>query len=356
MAVAKLASKWFIDAWAVRDGRAFVSQRPPESIDSSATVFLSVPDLEPVPIGRISTALRATRSGFQEGFRNADGGEIAFDSLDQVRELIKRVYLAGGLGDAAPGAPVREPPPRDESTGGAYFESAIERESLDVEWFKDGGPPPAQQLAKLRSNGTEQLETLVREFARATILEWNHVLEQAGPDDYRSFAAWCGHLGRSGLVDTWWDLDELEIQGIGAIQEFLGSDPGGSRLILDWPPMIENVSSLSNEDLLVRAPLPRGRGWDPRLSRIAEKRILPLVHEDYFAANPSLPELAPAVLIAHLACGPHPFGRMTGEAPLLQPALQWLQRELPRVRLPEAAVDAIRKFVDAQFERRPPSN
>ena len=76
---------WFVDAWAVLDGRLFASQRERDSIQAHSTVFFAVPDLDPVPVGRISTALRATRSGFQEGLRDGDGEEIAFESLPQLR-------------------------------------------------------------------------------------------------------------------------------------------------------------------------------------------------------------------------------------------------------------------------------
>lgn len=129
---------WYIDSWSVFDGLAFASQRPADSIDADATVFLSVPDLEPVPMGRMSTALRAQRASFQDGFRDAEGNEIPFDSLDQIREVVRRAYLGGGLGPAPvaidappidpllrePKRPPTEPPPRN---GGGFLEMELER-------------------------------------------------------------------------------------------------------------------------------------------------------------------------------------------------------------------------------------
>jgi hypothetical protein len=116
---------WFIDAWAVHDGRVFASLRRPDSIDATVTVFLSVPDLEPVPVGRISTALRGTRSGFQEGLRDAQGAEIPFETLTQVRDLVRRAYLAAGLGPGAPGAaggPLLRPDDVGPGAGSAFLE------------------------------------------------------------------------------------------------------------------------------------------------------------------------------------------------------------------------------------------
>ena len=98
----EVAMPWLVDAWAVQDGRIFVVGAASGSIDAQATVFLAVPTLEPVPVGRISTALRATRNGFQEGFRDDDGNEIEFQTLAQIREMARRAYLATGLGPAPP--------------------------------------------------------------------------------------------------------------------------------------------------------------------------------------------------------------------------------------------------------------
>lgn len=130
---------WYIDSWAVLDGIAFASLRHPNSIKADATVFLSVPDLEPVPVGRISTALRAQRNCFQDRFCDKYGNEFAFETLPQVQETIRRAYLAGGL--APTPAPLRELPiepllsggafavPVDfpRRSGGAYFEEELKR-------------------------------------------------------------------------------------------------------------------------------------------------------------------------------------------------------------------------------------
>jgi len=111
---------WRFDAWAVRDGLAFVSDRNGEALEARGTVFMSVPDLEPVPVGRISTALRATRANFQDGFRNNLDEEFAFETLEQVQEVIRRGYLASGLGPAAAAVEGGEEPPAGGPFGHDY--------------------------------------------------------------------------------------------------------------------------------------------------------------------------------------------------------------------------------------------
>ncbi len=350
-------ARWYIDAWAVLDGRLFASRRPPESIESENTVFLSVPDLEPVPIGRISTGLRATRSGFQEGFRDEDGNEIAFETLSQIREIARRVYLGGGLGPGPPGAPVvpgvpgRGAPP-DTHPGGAYYDEAIEREQLNAEWFHpdpDGKQTVIDQLQELDGEQLEKIDRLVRLFAEASILEWDPVLQRREPGDVRTCLAWCSCLQRIGLIRRNW----------GATLRFaVEHDAPEVARALNHPPLVRrmafddhlwNVSNYSVGDLLVRTPLPLRRSWLPKLSRMSEKRILPLVLEDYYDDNPRLPELAPAVLTTLLTSSSQYWGALPGEERMVQSAIRWLARELPSVGLPEAATRAVNRFIDARI-------
>jgi len=66
-------------------------------------------------VARRSIALSAARTGFQAGFYGPDGVPIAFRDLDEVVELCRRAYVAGGLGPdsgAGAGEPSGEGPPR----------------------------------------------------------------------------------------------------------------------------------------------------------------------------------------------------------------------------------------------------
>ena len=114
-------NRWFIDAWAVLDGYAFASLRPPKSIDAEVIFFVAPPYFEPEPVASLATALAATRGHFQEGFRDAEGAEIGFATLDQVIEAIRRGYRAGGLDLDGGGLAVPLPAEPLEPAGGAGF-------------------------------------------------------------------------------------------------------------------------------------------------------------------------------------------------------------------------------------------
>lgn len=85
-------SEWRIESWSVLDGIAFASEWAEES-ELTVTVVVSPPDWSVVTIANRSTALLAARGPFQEGFFTEEGEEIAFDSLDEVIELVRRAYL-----------------------------------------------------------------------------------------------------------------------------------------------------------------------------------------------------------------------------------------------------------------------
>lgn len=112
------SAQWFIDAWAAVDGRAFASFRsaeiPGNPVErSGAGAFLAAPHFEPEWTTSPSTALTATRGHFQWGFYDKQDPprEIPFESLDELRELVRRVYIAGGGGGQGPAGAV-PPEPR----------------------------------------------------------------------------------------------------------------------------------------------------------------------------------------------------------------------------------------------------
>jgi len=113
---------WFIESWSVLDGLAFAVHRnyitigsDPQRVyvDPDQVVYVAPPTFVPIPT-RFSTAQAATRGNFQEGFTNAASVEVTFESLENIIELVRRVYLAGGAtmqgGDETP---LDLPPPPD---------------------------------------------------------------------------------------------------------------------------------------------------------------------------------------------------------------------------------------------------
>lgn len=99
---------WFIQSWAAFDGYAFASHSNYHFaadgdaaadrrtyLDPDRVVFLGPPHFTPVPV-RYATALAASRGPFQDGFADSNGVEVAFETIDQVIELVRRAYVAGG--------------------------------------------------------------------------------------------------------------------------------------------------------------------------------------------------------------------------------------------------------------------
>lgn len=357
---------WHFDSWAVLDGQAFVSNRSADSINAKATVFLSVPDLEPVPIGRISTALRAQRACFQDGFRNTDTGEeFAFDNLEQVREVIRRAYLGGGLAPVP--TPAQEPTPRPFRTeyggeptepsqvrnGGAYYDEAINE--LGIPWHPNyifDDLSDLSDLSKRRGllekvhRAFDKLEPYLQAFAEASVLELARVNARAVhlPSTRDTFVSWAYTLRCLG----YWDyvrLDIFEKLGLAGIER---------EIIFDWDRM--RYLSLSDKGVLFQIPCPlrnnpSGIKWSGHIQSLGHKLLLPLVDREYFEVNKQLPEFIPSLFCAMVVVlsrelfvsrlGPLHAGdrfRLVGRA------CEWLAEELPRIELPQAVESQLTHF------------
>lgn len=357
---------WFIDAWAVHDGKVFASRRPPESIVADATVFMSVPDLEAVPVGRISTALRATRSGFQEGLRTNDDNraEIPFDNLRQIRDLVRRAYLAAGLGPGSPGALASPLPRPDVGTGPG-------RSFLGAEPFGPEGPwtpvyHPGSYL--LAADPPPDLDQAVDTVARATILEWERRLTPLGPeqasldpDEIRGLVGWLGALGRSGILlsaagdhaDAPFPLSLMEMAdryGARYLREAL-------QLVHDaWDPGFpfgigDRISGYWSRGYLAVVPLPVAPGWRDQIRRLADKVLLPLIDRRFWSVPVTSLDVAPLVIF-HAIQQPERSGRLPGERSAAEIAygralasMTWFMSQ--ENELPPAAEDVLAEFIDS---------
>jgi len=350
---------WFIDSWAVHDGKVFASRRPPESTDADATVFMSVPDLEAVPVGRISTALRATRGGFQEGLRTNDGdlAEIPFDDLRQVRDLVRRGYLAADLGPGSPGAiagPLPLPrPDAGPDAGGNLL--GPESDGPQEPWapidLSEAGPPP-------------DLDRAVDMVALATILEWDRHLADKEPDEIRGLMGWLGALSRAGITPrTAGDpsgarfpvslLDLADQYGARHLRAAL-------ELVLDtwWVPGFRPVFSLEFGDWisgswsrshLAAVPLPVAPGWPAEVRQLTDMSLLPVIDRRFWTAPRLVTSLdvAPLVL-CHAIRQPSRWGRLPGERSAAQAAYDRAQASMAwlEIELPPAAESVLAEFID----------
>lgn len=379
---------WRIDAWAVRDGAAFASRREAESRTAENTVFIAIPDLEPVPVGRLSTALSATRRNFQTGLRDLEGGEIAFQSLEQIQELVRRGFLAAGLGPAGGAAPSpggRPPSPDDgrgEGLGGedggeergetgprpggaGHYQQAIDSsETRSWQWCspQHGAPQALERIAEAAvakpmdaseaSPTIAPLFSLLAAYAESITLDWEQRIErQPDPHDFKRLMDWYQALCEVGV---WADLAGL----YGFVNEH--RCPVGLRLFDRWQfpwsgPWFSDADRLPRQHLLSHAPCPRLLHWAPGLSRFSDKVVLPACVGNYFDENCFLPELAPCVLGALLlTSGGFPQSLLSGDQfrrARLAVALRWVAHEVPPMAsLPDVADDLLNAYAWRQLE------
>lgn len=368
---------WYFDSWAVKDGLAFASERTAEQITSASTVFLSVPDLEPVPIGRISTALRATRSNFQDGFRNQEGDEVGFDNLDQVREVIRRAYLASGLGpvgvaevpppedpflrDYEVVPPVPTPPPYP---GGDYYEHRLHEiprtpwNDTDFSYLRD----PKTRLTLLheihQQGGANYLHPYIQAFGEATVIEcarrfaWR--LNQ--PEERGLFQQWANLLIGVGLWDSFEDFAAFVSRtGLSDVLTFLLSDwhfPWTWRYGGLWRERREDPGA---GRLLFKIPSPLRSSWSTGIRVLSDKLLLALTDRDYFAVNHEMPEFIPAlfcsmVIVASTSSwsGNHQMVHLERHR-FIGRALRWLSHELPAIELPPAVEMELSKYAWRQI-------
>jgi hypothetical protein len=368
---------WYIDSWAVLDGLAFASKREADSIDAAATVFLSVPDLEPVPVGRISTALRAQRGNFQDGFRDGSGNEYGFDNLAQVRDLVRRAYLGGGLGPTPAPLEPRPPDPflrdgpipgqealREHSgpSGGDYYRDALERldrySAVPADYsglqYVDQRRPLLEPL--LRSDAWLDFYPYLRAFGEATVLEL--IGSRRGrlqlPQERDLLGQWLASLWAIGLWDRirdWWIPEFSPIESV--LGSFFDTTVDG-RMVLFTPP------SPLRKDALFRIPCPLLKSWNPHIQTLSHKLLLPLVVRDYFGVNKDLPEFIPLLFCSLVNVstdtpGTRPSVRFENadRRRLLGKALLWLTKELPSVELPAGVEAHLSDFALSQLDRNP---
>lgn len=334
---------WYVDTWSVLDGRLFASVRPPESIDASSTVFLAVPDLEPIPVGRISTALHACRSGFQEGLRGEDGAEIPFRGLDEIRALVRRGYLGGGLGPGAPGVPAAPIPAPDAGTGGAYLGERLEQLEAGRLWVD----AEVELRVALREVDCDHLSRLVEQVAVASIAAWSGGLLESGlRHEQRGLVGWVSTLVAAGAFGDYAHHAEARI--VEALQDVGAEDVlWNMRRLWPEPP----VPSKAAPSML--APTPNFRLWDQRLTRVQEHLLLAAARPASLRDFPTYGNLA-ATILAVMVIAADGHHLVSGSPTAVEAARDRLIAELDETELPDAAERALGAFVEDRLNGHVP--
>jgi hypothetical protein len=381
----EINSKWHIDSWAVYDGIAFASLRAPNSIKTGATVFLSVPDLEPIPVGRISTALRAQRNCFQDRFCDGQGNEFSFETLSQVQETIRRGYLSGGLSSnpGAGGELPAEPLPGGASaprmqfpqkSGEAHFREKLkgrngghQQNEIQLEFSLLSDPEKRKSYFEtLNKNSTTALYSYLQAFGEATLLDFLdfHRSDFADPQVRNALEHWIQTLYLAGLwQDTYALLGFLEFIGLS------GVIPGllPIHIYHQLPHFALELGSLwfpefaPRKNLIFEIPCPHCGDWNKQIKWLHQSVLLPIVDRNYFATSRDLLEFIPLLFCALVtAVGPSlrakPSLFQVGDRQrLMGRALSWINSELPSITLPEGVDEAITTFALAQLSKNSPS-
>jgi hypothetical protein len=348
-----VTSPWFIDAWAVYDGVAFASRSAPEIrrttqvVKAETTVFLSVPELEPIPVGRVTTGLRAARASYQDGFFDLEGAEIAFPSLEDVRQSVRRAYLASGLGPGGAAMPPRVTPGPDAPTVGAsHYAGRLDPEDLEPD------APPLAAIRQLLDERPESVRRAVRAFAEAVVLDWEAALPHQLPDTEDALGELYAVLADTGI---WRDVEERERfashhhanAGMHYLHERRYNPP------LNGPPR-----RYSAQRLLGLAPCP-SLPFPGLFSRLSDPLKLSLCDSEYLYSGglaTGAPLLLAAVLVGVTGGGPPAFWHGVDHVldHRMRMALDWLERQLPRRVEPEVADRLLNEFA-RQWLQGPPA-
>ena len=358
--------EWYVDSWAVRDGFAFTSYRDAGNIQGAErTVFVGVPDLVPVPIGRVSTALWATRVNFQDRFLDDAGDEIAFPDLEHVIELVRRAYLAGGIGPGPAAVEGEErPTPRENRPGDgeAHLDDQLRDLAKNTYWdpqFHPTGDKSKRddRFHKILHNDriVDTLYDYLRAFAEATLIKWaEHLRDPANAGiGLADFGRWQRILYRMELWKSpsqYYDFVNRYLLDLLDGKEAWFSHPLAYVCLPTW------LTSPTHEQIILDVPIPVRPVWNPLIKRLSDKLFLALATYDYFDENIELINFIPALLAAMGVAVQTEEERFhvrdrERRRERFQAALEWLSREMPQTELPRPAESALKNFAWSELNR-----
>ncbi|WP_055337510.1 hypothetical protein [Ralstonia solanacearum] len=114
-----MAYAWRIDTLDPNGGLTFVSWREEtlcndDALEEAPVFYIGAPSFIPQPVANRGVAFAAERYGFQLGLLDRDS-EVTFETLDNVAEFMRRLYLTSARGDPTDDGAATPPQPRDDS-------------------------------------------------------------------------------------------------------------------------------------------------------------------------------------------------------------------------------------------------
>lgn len=125
-----MSHAWRIDTLDPRGGLSFATWREATLFDEgdlegAPVFFIGAPTFAPQAVANRSVALAAERHGFQLGLLDAEG-EVEFQTLEDVADFVRRLYLSSARGNPTEGGTTPPPPPDDSPLGGGEALSPLE--------------------------------------------------------------------------------------------------------------------------------------------------------------------------------------------------------------------------------------
>lgn len=194
-----MAMKWYIETWSVVDGIAFATRRHPTDSEPSLTLALQPPYWDPIAVSNPATALRALAHGYQHRLYD-DQDEVPFDTLDEVREVVRRGYNGGGIGFGPAPGPGPAPSPNEGSP--RIPSPKVNRERGDAR----GWPEVRNALASIHTNREEAHEHLrmyvsahtqqIHQYHQDVTMDyipllWSNVQHDRTGSSWQDAAIWC---------------------------------------------------------------------------------------------------------------------------------------------------------------------
>ena len=328
-------TRWYVESWSVTDGLAFASERTDDGTVVNV-VFLAPPYWSPVAVANVSTAWAAHRASFQRGFFDAEGeNEIAFVSLAEIREVMRRAYLASGYGtfptgEGGEGGEIAPLPEGGGGEGGGGFGEVAEQLSSVVNAHsRHALAHSLQTFYRHEAASSEMPDTLLR-YVYAQVEQAARRAETGGKPE-RHF------------------LGALTRASFNAFGDYVDRPPYPWRW---W--MMHRTNPSSVLMMIFRMPIQRHNG---RVETLGDHLALAASSREYLRSIRRPADLLPLFLGAVFICAGYddaPWYRGPIRQDVIDDACRWLAANVPGViRGDHPASAPLERFVTTMREEGP---